>query len=170
MKNKIKSLKQLSSICNKLRKENKTIGLITGCFDILHLGHTSLFLKAKKHIDILIVGVDNDKSIKLSKSLMKPINKQKDRLHLLSYIELIDYIFPIKDVFKYNSKESKLTHSKIFNTIKPNALITSSNKDELFNEKFNESKIYNFKLINLYLKNNYSTSKVIQKIRNNNNK
>ena len=80
VKGKIRLLKELYSIVNKHKKRGKTIGLITGCFDILHIGHIELFQSAKNQVDILIVGVENDETIKRSKGTNRPVNNQDTRL------------------------------------------------------------------------------------------
>jgi len=54
---KIKSLGQLQRICSDLRSKGKKIGLITGCFDVIHIGHIRLFRQAKARLDVLVVGV-----------------------------------------------------------------------------------------------------------------
>lgn len=50
--------------------QGKKVGLVTGCFDILHFGHISIFEFAKSHVDILLVGIDSDESIKINKALI----------------------------------------------------------------------------------------------------
>jgi len=73
-------LLEAAKLRKKFRKEGKKLGLITGCFDILHIGHIKFFREAKKRVDFLMVGLDNDKSIKLSKGIGRPINTITDRM------------------------------------------------------------------------------------------
>jgi D-beta-D-heptose 7-phosphate kinase/D-beta-D-heptose 1-phosphate adenosyltransferase len=67
VKDKIQSLSNLGKILLKLKKQGKTIGLITGCFDVFHIGHVETLNFAKKHCDILIVGLDNDRTVAINK-------------------------------------------------------------------------------------------------------
>jgi len=60
---KILTYKQVKLISNKLKKQNKIFVLVTGCFDILHLGHLIFLNYARKYGNILIVGIGSDKTI-----------------------------------------------------------------------------------------------------------
>lgn len=63
-----------------------------GCFDILHAGHVSYLMEAKKLGDILVVGVNSDGSVKRLKGEGRPVNSLEDRLLLLSALECVDYV------------------------------------------------------------------------------
>ena len=89
---KIKSLHSLIDIVTKLKKENKKIVFTNGCFDTIHPGHMKVFEEAKKKGDILIVGVNSDKSIKTIKGPKRPILNQKARTYIVSSFESVDYV------------------------------------------------------------------------------
>ena len=91
--NKIKTLKQLIPIINKLKKQKKKIVTTNGVFDILHLGHVKYLESAKKLGDILIVGVNTDSSVKQNKGNKRPINDEKSRIGVLAGLESVDYAF-----------------------------------------------------------------------------
>ena len=61
IKDKIKTIKQLSRIINSLKKSGKRIGFTNGCFDILHVGHVKYLEKAKAICDILVVAINRDR-------------------------------------------------------------------------------------------------------------
>jgi D-beta-D-heptose 7-phosphate kinase/D-beta-D-heptose 1-phosphate adenosyltransferase len=61
-----------------------------GCFDIIHLGHLSLFQYAKSLGYNLTVGIDSDQRIKKLKGENKPFHNQEYRLKFLSHIKYID--------------------------------------------------------------------------------
>jgi len=82
---------ELSQICTQLRKENKKIVFTNGCFDILHLGHVRYLKASARFGDVLIVGINSDKSVKKLKGETRPINNEKDRASLLCEINLVDY-------------------------------------------------------------------------------
>ena len=93
IKNKIRTLNQLVSIVNKLKKQNKKIVTTNGVFDIIHPGHVKYLEEAKRLGDVLIVGVNTDKSVKLNKGYKRPINNEKSRLAVLAALESVDYVF-----------------------------------------------------------------------------
>lgn len=102
---------------NKLSKElsklkNKRIVLLGGCFDILHVGHLRYLEKAKRLGDILIVGINDDKSIKKLKGNHRPIISEKQRAELLSGLRVVDYVF-ITNKALYNDKNLKKIHPNV---------------------------------------------------------
>ncbi|MBI2658057.1 D-glycero-beta-D-manno-heptose 1-phosphate adenylyltransferase [Candidatus Woesearchaeota archaeon] len=90
---KIKTLNQLITIVQKLKKQNKRIVTTNGVFDILHLGHVKYLEQAKRLGDVLIVGVNTDKSVKQNKGDKRPINDEKSRIGVLAALESVDYVF-----------------------------------------------------------------------------
>ena len=63
-----------------------------GCFDILHRGHIELFKYAKSLGNYLVVGVDTDERVRMSKGSSRPINKLEDRVAMLRSIKYIDEV------------------------------------------------------------------------------
>ena len=74
--NKILTFDNLENVIKIIKQQNKKIIFTNGCFDILHYGHLSYLNSAKKLGDILIVGVNNDESIKKLKGEKRPIQNQ----------------------------------------------------------------------------------------------
>ncbi len=94
---KIKNLKELSEIRNKLKLEGKKVVFTNGCFDLIHRGHIHLFREAKKLADVLIVAVNDDSSVRRLKGEMRPIFSLEERLEILEAIEDIDYLVPFAE-------------------------------------------------------------------------
>ena len=76
----IKNFDEIRKLIKIYKNQNKKIVFTNGCFDILHKGHVSYLDIAKSYGDILIVGVNSDKSVKTLKGENRPINNQNDRL------------------------------------------------------------------------------------------
>lgn len=91
-RHKVLSQKELADMVGALRARGNRIVFTNGCFDIVHAGHIVSFRKAKAMGDILIVGVNTDRSVRALKGLDRPINNQRNRLALLEAIEYIDYL------------------------------------------------------------------------------
>lgn len=92
MDSKIKKRKELEKIAKQLKEKGKKIVTTNGTFDLLHYGHKKLLEYAKEQGDILIVGINSDKSIKLYKDMNRPIVRQKYRAEMLSSIRYVDYV------------------------------------------------------------------------------
>ncbi|MGH8004878.1 MAG: D-glycero-beta-D-manno-heptose 1-phosphate adenylyltransferase [Limisphaerales bacterium] len=81
----------MQKIVRRLKKQKKKIVFTNGCFDLLHAGHITLLRKAKSLGDILIVGLNTDRSIRNLKGRGRPVTQQKDRALILSSLRDVDY-------------------------------------------------------------------------------
>ena len=75
------------------KSKGLSICFTNGCFDLIHLGHITYLDEAAKHADILVVGVNSDRSVKaLSKSPERPINDERSRAKVLAALESVDRV------------------------------------------------------------------------------
>lgn len=93
LESKIKSIDELGQIVAELKQQGKTIVTNNGSYDIMHLGHVKGLFYAAELGDVLIVGLNSDKSIKAYKSADRPINDEVMRLHMLAALGCVDYVF-----------------------------------------------------------------------------
>ncbi|MGA2916875.1 MAG: bifunctional heptose 7-phosphate kinase/heptose 1-phosphate adenyltransferase [Sedimentisphaerales bacterium] len=89
---KIKSIDQLSQQLKWHKAHNHKIVFTNGCFDVLHRGHIEFLDFCKKQGDVVVLGLNSDKSVKIIKGPDRPLNNQLDRAAVLSGLESIDYI------------------------------------------------------------------------------
>jgi cytidyltransferase-like protein len=132
---KVTTLKEAASFSRKVIKNGKTVGLVVGSFDILHLGHINLFRFAKRCVDYLIVGLDNDQTIKLVKGKNRPVNNFKRRADLLSELTSIDKIFLIEKVSHHDSEEALESYREIVGKIHPTHIFTHKICDKHWTRK-----------------------------------
>jgi len=92
MQEKIKRKEDLQRIIEDLKAKGKRIVFTNGCFDLLHLGHIRYLEKAKSLGDILVVGVNSDRSVQSLKGPERPILPEEERAEILSGLECVDYI------------------------------------------------------------------------------
>jgi rfaE bifunctional protein nucleotidyltransferase chain/domain len=76
------------------RRRTKTSKLVVtnGCFDIVHIGHVSYLNEARKFGTKLLVGINNDKSVKQLKGPNRPINNERDRALFLCAFPFVDAV------------------------------------------------------------------------------
>tara|TARA_X000000368_G_scaffold418300_1_gene417476 strand:- start:1094 stop:2662 length:1569 start_codon:yes stop_codon:yes gene_type:complete len=110
----IKSEKDLIKIVKIIRELGFTIGFTNGCFDILHRGHNKYLDQARKLADFLIIGINDDQSVKKLKGKNRPINNLKDRMDSLNRATF-------DNAFIINFSEP--TPIKLIKKIKPDILI-----------------------------------------------
>ncbi len=89
---KIKTKDEIEKIISDLKKKGKVIVTTNGSFDILHSGHVASLDIAKSKGDILVVGLNSDKSIKKYKSKDRPIVPQEHRARMLAGLEAVDFV------------------------------------------------------------------------------
>ena len=90
-------LKNNYSIINKIKSEGKKIVFTNGCFDLLHVGHIKSLSQAKDLGDILIIGLNSDKSVKKLKGNNRPINSFEDRAKLLAALKSVDLVIMFEE-------------------------------------------------------------------------
>ena len=113
------ALKEIVSLTKDLKSKGKRIVFTNGCFDLIHMGHISYLESAKGFGDILIVGLNSDRSITALKGKERPINMQSDRAYILAALEVVDYVVVFDEDTPYN----------LINAIKPNILVKGSDYD-----------------------------------------
>jgi D-beta-D-heptose 7-phosphate kinase/D-beta-D-heptose 1-phosphate adenosyltransferase len=89
---KIRSADSLPAELNWCRKQNKTVVFTNGCFDVIHRGHIEFLKFCKLQGDVVVVGLNSDKSVKIIKGPDRPIHNQLDRAAVLAAMETVDYI------------------------------------------------------------------------------
>jgi rfaE bifunctional protein nucleotidyltransferase chain/domain len=92
MRTKIKTVPELLPLLGILRAAGKKIVFTNGCFDLIHTGHTRYLAKARSFGDLLIVGVNNDASVRRIKGEKRPITAEADRMETLAALESVQYV------------------------------------------------------------------------------
>ena len=153
---KLKSADEIAAIAAEASKNGKTVVFTNGCFDILHRGHVHVLRQAKAAGDILIVGINSDKSVKSIKGDSRPVLPEIDRVELISAMEMVDYVVIFDEPDPY----------KLIMSIKPGVLAKGGD--------WSEDKIVGADIVVQgggrvavipYLKG-FSTSEIIERIRN----
>jgi rfaE bifunctional protein nucleotidyltransferase chain/domain len=89
---KIKEREQLRSVLEGLRSQGKRIVFTNGCFDLLHVGHIRYLEKARSLGDLLVVGLNSDRSVRELKGPLRPILPQEERAEILSGLGCVDLV------------------------------------------------------------------------------
>jgi rfaE bifunctional protein nucleotidyltransferase chain/domain len=74
------------------RHPGKTIALCNGAFDLFHVGHLRYLEGAAQLADVLVVAVNSDVSVRLSKGPQRPIVPEQERLEILCTLGCVDYL------------------------------------------------------------------------------
>ena len=151
---KIKVLDELEEILNRHRKENKKIVFTNGCFDILHVGHIEYLKFSRKQGDVLVIGLNTDRSVREQKGDKRPFVSEDERARLISALEDVDYVILFDD----------LTPEKLIRRVKPDVLVKGEDWKEkgVVGREFVES--YGGKVILAPLVKDVSTTDIVSRI------
>jgi len=109
----IKTLSEITILSEELKARGKKIIFTNGCFDILHAGHVRYLETAKSYGDVLILGLNSDRSVTALKGENRPINTQLDRAYILAALEAVDYVVVFNEDTPYD----------LIKAIKPHTLV-----------------------------------------------
>ena len=91
-RSKIHALPDLLELLKPIKERKRKIVFTNGCFDILHAGHVSYLEAARARGDLLVVGVNSDKSVRSIKGSDRPVIACKHRMRLLASLACIDFV------------------------------------------------------------------------------
>lgn len=74
------------------RLDGKVVVWTNGCFDILHVGHIRSLQAARKFGDVLVVGVNSDRSVRQLKGPARPVVPAAERVEILAALECVDAV------------------------------------------------------------------------------
>jgi rfaE bifunctional protein nucleotidyltransferase chain/domain len=111
-----KDYKQIKSLIEHCKALGLKIVLTQGTFDMIHVGHGRYLQEARKHGDLLVVGVDSDAKVRHRKGPERPVVPQEERLEMLSHLRYVDLVF---------LKELKDPKWSLIKAIRPDVLIAT---------------------------------------------
>ena len=91
---KIFDLQGMKEQLSRWHEKGECIVFTNGCFDILHAGHIRYLEAAASLGDRLIIGVNDDDSVRRLKGETRPINVLDSRLYLLASLSCVDGVVP----------------------------------------------------------------------------
>jgi len=79
------------------KRKGEKIVFTNGVFDLLHPGHIQLLQFARAQGDLLVVGVNDDTSVRRLKGEKRPIFPLTERMEILAALECVDYVVPFSE-------------------------------------------------------------------------
>ncbi len=102
------------------KKTGQKIVFTNGCFDILHAGHVDYLQKARRHGDFLVLGLNDDQSIRSIKGPERPVNNEQQRARVLAAIGCVDAVVLFGDDTPLN----------LITSIRPDVLVKGADWEE----------------------------------------
>jgi len=82
----------LERLLEGARRAGRRIVFTNGCFDVLHAGHVDLLRRARGFGDLLVVGMNDDASVRRLKGEGRPVNPLPARATVLGGLAAVDYV------------------------------------------------------------------------------
>lgn len=154
---KIVNLNELKKIIKIHKQGNKKIVFTNGCYDILHPGHFNTLTESSKQGDILIAALNSDISVKKFKGEGRPFFNERARAEMVAGIKGVDYVILFDDENVLN----------LLKEIRPNILVKGGNPlPERVQKERDIIESYGGQVVLLPLIKGFSTTEVVEKIKN----
>ena len=154
--NKFFHLQDLESQCKEWKNNNNKIVFTNGCFDLVHRGHIEVLARISDLGDKLIIGLNSDSSIKSLKGKKRPIIDEYSRKLLLAGLFFVDAIIVFNEDTPY----------ELINSLKPHILAKGGDYETEEIVGFDIIKKHGGQTITIPLTPDFSSSNIIDKIKN----
>lgn len=159
-----KDIAELKDLTRKWKSNGEKIVFTNGVFDILHLGHVDYLEKAKSLGNKLIVGINDDASVKrLGKGDERPINPENARASIIASLRAVDAVILFTEDTPYNLITSVLPDTLVKGGDYDPEETNPSSKKYMVGSK--EVKASGGSVIAIPLVDGYSTTAIVKKLR-----
>ncbi len=81
-----------TELARRAREDGRRLVLANGCFDLLHVGHVRYLQGARACGDLLVVGVNSDRSVRALKGDGRPLLDERSRARLVAGVAAVDWV------------------------------------------------------------------------------
>jgi rfaE bifunctional protein nucleotidyltransferase chain/domain len=138
------------------RDRKKKVVFTNGCFDLVHRGHAEYLCEAAEMGDQLVVGLNTDRSVSLLKGEGRPLMDEYSRAWLLAAFGFVSAVV----IF---NEETPL---RLIESVSPDVLVKGNDYSAEDIVGYNWVISHGGKVETIPLVHGWSTSSLIQKIRN----
>jgi D-beta-D-heptose 7-phosphate kinase/D-beta-D-heptose 1-phosphate adenosyltransferase len=92
MMGRVVSEDELVQLAGRERRGPRRVVFTNGCFDLLHPGHIRTLEAARSLGDLLVVGVNSDRSVRALKGDSRPVIPQEERAEILAALAAVDFV------------------------------------------------------------------------------
>ena len=137
------------------RAEGRTIVFTNGVFDLLHPGHVRYLKHARALGDVLVVGVNSDRSVRANKSVGRPVTPEAERSEVLEALACVDAVVVFDD----------RTPHELIAAIQPDVLVKGADwaEDAIVGRDIVEGR--GGRVVRVPVEQGYSTTSLIDRIR-----
>jgi len=152
---KIRSFNSLLRIVRQARASGRRIVFTNGCFDLLHAGHVALLEQARQRGDLLVVGLNSDRSVRRLKGPGRPIVRERDRALVLAGLASVSYVTLFNEA----------TPERLIARLRPEVLVKGADWPSANIVGRDLVRRHGGRVVRIPLRKGYSTSRLIERIR-----
>jgi D-beta-D-heptose 7-phosphate kinase/D-beta-D-heptose 1-phosphate adenosyltransferase len=137
------------------REAGGRIVFTNGVFDLLHPGHVRYLTAARALGDVLVVGVNSDRSVRANKGPARPVTPEAERAEILAALAVVDAVVIFDEE----------TPAEIIRRLQPDVLVKGADwaADAIVGRDIVEAR--GGRVVRMEIEPGWSTSAIIEKIR-----
>jgi D-glycero-beta-D-manno-heptose 1-phosphate adenylyltransferase len=149
------SIPEAVTFVESRRRLGQRLVFTNGVFDLLHPGHVRYLQAARREGDVLIVGINSDRSVRANKGPARPIMPEHERAEVLEALACVDAVVVFDEE----------TPAKIIDALQPDVLVKGADwaADAIVGRDTVEAR--GGKVVRMPIESGWSTSAIIERAR-----
>jgi rfaE bifunctional protein nucleotidyltransferase chain/domain len=137
------------------RDAGRTVVFTNGVFDLLHPGHVRYLQQARALGDVLVIGINTDRSVRANKGPERPITPEAERAEVLAALECVDGVTIFDEETPFN----------IISELQPDVLVKGADwaHDAIVGRDIVEAR--GGRVVRVAVEQGHSTTGIVQKIK-----
>lgn len=149
------NLSEAEAFVEERRRSGDRIVFTNGVFDLLHPGHVRYLQQARREGDVLLVGVNSDRSVRANKGPGRPLTPEVERAEIVAALAAVDAAV----VF-----DEETPHA-IISRLQPDVLVKGADwpADQIVGRDIVEAR--GGRVVRVKVEEGFSTTRLIERIR-----
>ncbi len=137
------------------RAAGRCVVFTNGVFDLLHPGHVRYLQQARALGDVLVIGINTDRSVRANKGSGRPITPEAERAEVLAALECVDGVVIFDEETPLN----------IISELQPDVLVKGADwaHDAIVGRDIVEAR--GGRVVRIAVEQGHSTTGIVQKIK-----
>jgi rfaE bifunctional protein nucleotidyltransferase chain/domain len=151
----VQTIAEAAAFAASSREAGRRVVFTNGVFDLLHPGHVRYLAAARALGDVLVVGVNSDRSVRANKGEARPMMPEQERAEILAALACVDA------VALFDAE----TPADIIRQIQPDILVKGADwaEDAIVGRDAVESR--GGHVVRMPIEEGWSTTAILEKIR-----
>jgi D-glycero-beta-D-manno-heptose 1-phosphate adenylyltransferase len=144
-----------ADLAEHARRDGRRVVFTNGVFDLLHPGHIRYLRAARAEGDLLIVGLNSDRSVRAIKGPTRPITPEAERAEILAALTCVDAV----TIFDED------TPAEIIRRVQPDVLVKGADWGEHAIVGRDTVEARGGRVVRMPIEEGWSTSELLKRIK-----